>query len=132
MSKKKLRPLFCHLGYEAWVQSKADSRHKGFPELASRMIKMPEKTVVPTMKDAVQSMADQSSIWFTSEEELFGFFHQNPYNHQNVHTFGKEKGVFDCVVFTKNSPMGAIFNLEMTKLREQGVIEHVRFWHMQH
>ena len=91
------------------------------------MVNKREETVVSGIGEGLQKLALDRYILYVSEQNLRGYFMQNPFHSQNLFAFGKERGAYSGLIFTKNSPISAMFQLEISKLRERGIIEQVRF-----
>ena len=58
--------------------------------------------------------------------QLRGFFRHNPFHQQPLKVFAKSKPKYDAIIFATNSPVKAVFDLGLRKLRESGTVSQLQ------
>jgi hypothetical protein len=104
---------------------KAQDGDTAFQEFYNRFKNNPSENTYHTVKDGLLMLQDELAVLHISHTRLGGFFKANPFWHQNLKLFGKEKPTLYSNMLPKDSPLTPFFRQTMAKVVENGLREHI-------
>ena len=88
----------------------------------------PNKYIVQSMKDGLDRLMDEKTVFYTSIAQLTHIYNQNLNQMQYpLVTFGGQKFIFYCLILPKNSPLTEIFKKSAMKSIQSGLRDAI--WH---
>ena len=73
------------------------------------------------MEEGLQRIGEGPSVLHIMEGMLQGYLNKNPFFHQRLKIFDRQKPSYTNLIMTKNSPFKPLFKSISTSLRERGV-----------
>ena len=117
--------LMMQSGNEITFISKAMDGDQDFNTFLGRTRDKPSETVFTSIMDGLAKLEEGRYVMHVAEGMLKGFFRANPYHHQRLKVFAKEKPRLDALIFPINSPVKEVMRLAMSRLFESGGVEYL-------
>ena len=112
-------------GNDALFQPRALAGDVDYGAFWKRVEDDPEESIYANIVAGLEDLLEGQYVIHVSAAMLRGFFRENPFFHQGLKVFGREKSVFNAIIFTKNSPVAPVFRAGLRRLRERGVLQQL-------
>ena len=80
----------------------------------------PTETRVGSIKEGLDRIAQEQTVFFIDDGQLKGWLRANPFHVQRLDIFGHELPTYDSLLFSLNSPLVPMFRAATFTFRQQG------------
>ena len=85
----------------------------------------PEDSTFSAIEDGLAKLQEGQYVLHTVESNLRAFFKRNPYHHQELQLFARDRPVFYNVLLTKNNPLAPTLQMGVMRMRQMGMLQKI-------
>ena len=123
LNRKSFNSIFT--GGQVHFLTKAGQGDPDYQDFWNRHQSGVEQTMYIKIEEALGLLRNDRIIMHVNDQALRNYFNANPFFHQNLYFFARQRPFFGGLITTKISPLSPIFKRVATLLRERSVTDKI-------